>query len=58
MLGERIASQSEVIRAIASGYGPCLADVRRLELQGVELLERRLAAQRLGTAGEVLPCIY
>ena len=23
MLGERIASQSEVIRAIVSGYGPC-----------------------------------
>ena len=23
MLGERIASQSEVIRAIVSGYSPC-----------------------------------
>ena len=23
MLGERIASQSEVIRALVSGYGPC-----------------------------------
>ena len=33
MLGERIASQSEVIRAIASGHSPCLVGCPHLDTQ-------------------------
>ena len=38
MLGERIASQSEVFRAIVSGYGPCCGVPRTSEQVQLELL--------------------
>ena len=45
MLGKRIASQSEVIRAIVSGYSPCLWG--RPHQQEEELAEAEAGEDRL-----------